>query len=263
MNTNKIGSDVVTALEAVWHAIQRRHPDVPDVVVITGSGLEGAPRWGHFARDRWVSYVVEEDDLARARTPELFIAGERLNAGAADTLETLLHEAAHALAHVRGEQDTSRQGRYHNRRFLAIAQELGLTYPHSKPDGTYGFSDTALTDDTRRAYADVMDALDRAITASLELPDWLSALGTGTAGTSGSGGDAPSGGRRGGRAKKGSRLLKATCACGRVIRVARSTFEAAVIRCESCHQPFELDNSDTEDRAVALSVPVAARKWRK
>ena len=34
----------------------------------------------------------------------------------ADVLDTLLHEAAHALAAARGIKDTSRQGRYHNKK---------------------------------------------------------------------------------------------------------------------------------------------------
>jgi hypothetical protein len=35
-----------------------------------------------------------------------------------------VHEAAHGLANTRGVKDTSRQGRYHNKRFRALAEEL-------------------------------------------------------------------------------------------------------------------------------------------
>ena len=59
------------------------------------------------------------------RLPEVFVGGEGLARGPADVLGTLLHEAAHALAHVRGIKDTSRQGRWHNARFKALAEELG------------------------------------------------------------------------------------------------------------------------------------------
>ncbi|MFD1534873.1 hypothetical protein [Pseudonocardia aurantiaca] len=55
------------------------------------------------------------------------------------------HEkAAHALAHVRGIKDTSRQGRWHNARFKALAEEgrhrgdQGSAYglvPDQRPDG--------------------------------------------------------------------------------------------------------------------------------
>ena len=37
---------------------------------------------------------------------------------------TVPHEAAHGLAYARKIGDTSRQGRYHNRRYAALAGEL-------------------------------------------------------------------------------------------------------------------------------------------
>jgi hypothetical protein len=55
--------------------------------------------------------------------------GEWFAEGAEHTLTTILHEAAHALADVRQVQDTSRQGKYHNRRFVQLAAELGLAWP--------------------------------------------------------------------------------------------------------------------------------------
>jgi hypothetical protein len=60
------------------------------------------------------------------RLPEVFVGGEGLARGPAHVLATLLHEAAHALAHVRGIKDTPRQGRWHNARFKALAQEVGI-----------------------------------------------------------------------------------------------------------------------------------------
>jgi hypothetical protein len=46
--------------------------------------------------------------------------------GPADVLGTLLHEAAHAVAHVRGIKDSSRRGCWTNTRFKALAEELGI-----------------------------------------------------------------------------------------------------------------------------------------
>jgi len=40
------------------------------------------------------------------RLPEVFVGGEGLARGLADVHGTLLHEAAHALADVRGIKDT-------------------------------------------------------------------------------------------------------------------------------------------------------------
>ena len=55
------------------------------------------------------------------------MGGEGLRRGARAVLGTLLHEAAHGVATTRGIKDTSRQGRYHNRRFAELAAELGIT----------------------------------------------------------------------------------------------------------------------------------------
>ena len=52
----------------------------------------------------------------------------------------MLHEAAHALATRRGIKDTSAAGnRYHNKRFAALAAELGLRGPNT-PDKITGWS---------------------------------------------------------------------------------------------------------------------------
>ena len=58
------------------------------------------------------------------------ISGEGLRRTPDEVLGTLLHEAAHALAHARGIKDTSRQGRYHNKHFKTCAEQLGLAVEH-------------------------------------------------------------------------------------------------------------------------------------
>jgi hypothetical protein len=131
-------SAVVAALERAWSAIRADHPDVPEVVVILGAGSQarrGLFKWGHFAAARW--------HVAGANHPEVLVSGEGLNRGARAVLATLLHEAAHGLAHTRGVNDTSRQGRWHNRRFAALAAELGLDVSFDKPTG---WSQSRLTD---------------------------------------------------------------------------------------------------------------------
>jgi hypothetical protein len=86
---------------------------------------------------------------AKASLSEVFITAEGLDRGAGDVLATLLHEAAHAIAHKRGIKDTSRQGRYHNQRFKEIAEELGLEVCR---DRQIGWSLTSLSDTTANAY---------------------------------------------------------------------------------------------------------------
>ena len=105
------------------HAIQTHHPEIPAVVIVVGSGSSSKKaselQYGHYATLRW-----QHGDT---RLPEVLVSGEGLRRTPAEVLTTLLHEATHALADRRGIQDTSRQGRWHNRHFATLAGELGLT----------------------------------------------------------------------------------------------------------------------------------------
>ena len=96
-----------------------------------------------------------------ARLPEVFVAGEGLGRGPVDILGTLLHEAVHALGHVRGIQDTSRQSRYHNRKFRDLAREVGLDV---REVPVIGWSQTHVPEITITEYAVVIDALREALT---------------------------------------------------------------------------------------------------
>jgi hypothetical protein len=115
---------LVAALEHAWQTIRIRHPEVPEAVLVVASGSEGKRlNLGHFAPHRW--------QVNGADRHEVLVGGEGLQRGPLEVLGTLLHEAAHGLAQARGVQDTSRQGRYHNRRYATLAHELGLGWPVS------------------------------------------------------------------------------------------------------------------------------------
>lgn len=234
------GSQLITALETVWTAIRERHPEVPEVVMITGSGKGSMSlKWGHFWDGAWANgrFIVTSDGvITRDRKPELFVSGERIGTGAANVVQTLLHEASHAVAAVRSIKDCSRQNRYHNKRFLAIAEELGLAYRHDGPDTTLGFSAVEITDEARDDYADVIEQLDDAIALTMELPSWVNLTGGVQVGGDGSTGRKPKDPNR-----KSTGLAKATCECGRIIRVARATLEVAPITCGDCDTDFAID----------------------
>ncbi len=198
--TSTAASVLVAALERTWAAIRARHPQVPEVVMAVASGSAGRRgelKLGHFAERRWT--------VATAERPELFAAGP------VEVLGTLLHEAAHGLAATRGVQDTSRQGRYHNRRYAALASELGLTVQRA---GARGWTATQVPTDTEAAYAAVVDDLARALVL------WRRA-------------EHPSG------TKRSTNLLAAVCGCGRRIRAARSTLAQAPVLCGRCGGPFQ------------------------
>jgi hypothetical protein len=215
------GSAVVAALEDAWTAIRTHHADVPQVVVILGAGSEarrGLFKWGHFAAARW--------HVAGANRPEVLVSGEGLRRGAHQVLATLLHEAAHGMANTRQIQDTSRQGRWHNRRFATLAGELGLKVTQ---DQQTGWSQTHLTDELATRYADQLSGL----ASALQL--WRHAeLQLGTPTTS-------------------RNLLACSCACGRKLRVARSTLEQAPILCGACQEPFTPERQLTRKRQLAGS----------
>lgn len=212
--TTAIGSGLVTALERAYSDVRDNHPELPRVVFITGRGSTGKQkewRWGHFSRSSWMLSRKKE-------APEIFVAGERFKLGAAATFETILHEAAHALAVVRAVKDTSRGHRYHNRRYLQLAEELGLRLGPAEPHATFGFSEVILRPDTKRRYAATIQALREALIAHIPptSPD----------------DQKPPADRNN---------LKAQCGCARTIRASRAVLEQGPILCALCGDPFAAD----------------------
>lgn len=208
--TEGVSAPLIAALERAWGDIRERHPEVPPAVLITGSGSEGQRRrnelrLGHFAAGRWQAAAKPEGEL-----PEIFVGGEGLQRGAGPVLATLLHEAAHALADVRAIKDTSRQGRYHNHRFKALGEELGLQIDQAPG---IGWSATTLPEGTATSYATTIVALERAITV-VRLHE---------------GGPEP-------KAQAGPPAC--VCTCPRRIRVAPGVLAAGPIVCGVCDQPF-------------------------
>ena len=205
-------SRLVAALEHAWAAIRTHHADVPQVVIVVASGSDPRSRrlnLGHFAAGRW--QLTSPDQLTDR--PEVLVSGEGLQRGPVDVLGTLLHEAAHGLSHARKISDTSRQGRYHNRRYATLARELGLDVAHLDP---IGWSATSVPEPTAARYADVLAELAEALVL------WRRAEQANPAGP--------------GRSRN---ALACSCGCGRRIRVARSVLELAPIVCAGCAQPFE------------------------
>jgi hypothetical protein len=202
---------LVAALEHAWQTIRSRHPDVPDAVLVVASGSEGKRvNWGHFAPHRW--------QVQGADRHEVLVGGEGLQRGPLEVLGTLLHGAAHGLATARNIQDTSRGGRYHNRRYATLARELGLEVASVKP---IGWSATSVPEATAAAYGGDLEELQAALVL------WRRQehrIGTGT---------------------RSRNLLAATCGCGRRIRAAKATLAEAPILCGACVQPFEPE--DPED----------------
>ena len=204
-------SPILKVLEDLWLEIRRWHPDIPPAVIIIASGTDRKhPRWGHHSPGRW--------NVAGQQYAEVMISGEGLRRTPQDVLGTLLHEAAHALAHARGIKDTSRQGRYHNKHFKTHAEQLGLIAEH---DDRFGWSATKITSATEFAYARQLRDLADAMTL------WRHGETT-----------------TGATTRRTSNFIAAACPCGRSIRVAASTLAEAPITCQACDGDFQAKNAD-------------------
>jgi hypothetical protein len=206
--TVRNASLLVAALEHAWARIRARHPEVPEAVLVVASGGAGRRlKWGHFAAGRW--------QQAGDHHPEVLVGGEGLARGAREVLATLLHEAGHGLADARRIPDTSRGGRYHNRRYAVLAQELGLEVAQV---GAIGWSATTLPEATATLYAPVLAELEDRLVL------WRRQEMAGQA--------------------TSRNLLVCICGCPRRIRVAPSTLAAAPILCAACDLPFTPDVDD-------------------
>lgn len=199
---------LAAALELAWAVIQEQHAEIPDVVVTVGTGgghRGGVRKLGHFAAGRW----RRADGSAWS---EILVAGEGLDRGPDGVLATLLHEAAHALAFARQIRDTSKNGRYHNRRFAGVATELGLQVGTLPP---YGFAATSLTPAAGRRYAMALRDLDDALVLWRETEP-----------------------RTGGASRQGRSSTTCRCACPRRLRLPDSAIAEAPVICGRCDQPF-------------------------
>jgi hypothetical protein len=212
----RISTPMVAALEQAWADIRTRNPDVPPAVIVLGAGSIGTPtgslRLGHFAAMRW---RTDQPTGSGELLAEVFVGGEGLARGPVDVLGTLLHEAAHALAHVRQIKDTSRQGRWHNARFKTLAEELGITVTQ---DPRIGWSPTTLPDATRIEYAGTITALRQAL--RLYRSAETTAMGP-----------------------KKPTAPPCVCGCGRKIRVSPTILAAGPITCGVCGEDFQAEDT--------------------
>jgi hypothetical protein len=208
MRNVTITPKLITAIDRTWGAIQQRHPDVPGIVIALGAGSRqgGTLKLGSFASGRW-----QHGDETLA---EMFIGGEGLAGGPLEALGTLLHEAGHGVACTRGIKDTSRQGRFHNTRYRAIAEELGLAVAKSAAGG---WTVTSVPAATAALYQAELRRLAAALVA------YRHPEGTGG---------------RGNRASSNNGLA-ARCGCDRRIRVSETVLAAGPITCGLCGTDFE------------------------
>lgn len=156
------GSELTALLERIWTKVQAfaaEHDqlELPTVHIITGTGAaRQGIKLGHMDLvGRWVIANRE------GRTHEMFISGETLGRGPESALTTILHEAAHLVRVVQGDEagGTCRQYRYHNTSFVEAGARFGLEYTHGKANATYGFSALTLSDMGKVLWGAELEAL--------------------------------------------------------------------------------------------------------
>ena len=206
-------STIVAALEGTWAEMRDHHPDIPDVMFVSGKGTKGTEvKLGHWCPDRWHEYGERDNRLA-----EVFISGECLAQGGRQVLTTLLHEAAHGVAYVRGIKDTSRGNRYHNGKFATLAEELGLVRPEV-PSSVRGLSACTLPENAEHGY-DSFPRLEAAILVCI--------------------GGALELGPEAEEPRKRVPAPKYGCGCeDRFIRMSAKVADEGVILCGICEEPF-------------------------
>lgn len=221
------GDRLVASLEALWDAVREAHPEVPDAEVVTGQEQNGGSRAGPFG--------VTLQNLPDGSS-ELHLSYERFAPDGASVLHVMLHEAAHGLAAVRGIRDRSdgHRSRYHNKRFVRLAEELGLTGP-DRPLGAHGWSPCLLPDTTAGKYAESVADVDAARQAVLGAP---AAVRAESDERDLSEGRIREEERR--RQERREQLLTVECACARPrrLRITPAVFAGDSILCGVCTMPF-------------------------
>jgi len=246
--TGPTASALVLACESAWADIRTRHPELPEVVIVLGSGVERGRlvKLGHWWGGRWIA-----DGQVRG---EVLLAGEALHLEPRQVFEVFLHEAAHGLNAARGVKDTSRGGRYHNEKFASTAREVGLKVGAMPP---YGMARTELTVETATAYEASIAAIGEAMRIARQL-DGIKGIGarqSDGAGTTG-----------GAEVERSRNAPGAACGCGRKMRMHASVLAQGPVVCGVCGTEFTTGaevRRDVEPSAESATVDTSFQARRR
>lgn len=183
------------------HEIIRKETGAPRAVIVTG---RSSRVHGHFTP--WTPWQSGEESFH-----EIFIAIAKREAR--EILGTLLHETAHSIDNQEGVRGTSGDG-YHNQKFKARAEGLGLTITQAKG---IGFSVTTVSDECVARWQEAHDLIAQALRLTAD--------------------------NDGGQAKPKGRnknLPSAECGCGEKIRLSVRTLSLCRPICQNCQEEFQI-----------------------
>lgn len=212
---------ILTVLSDLSAAVAKEHGITGRISIVLGaSGVtRSGQKHGHFAAKSW------EDDEGND-VHEILLSGESLKRGPVATVGTLIHELAHAYNHENGIKDTSDAGRWHNKKFLATAEEFGLDIEKAP---RIGFSVTTVPDSTADKYDDYIARLAGAIKVWRREPGF------------GLDPDEP---------KAKSKVYKMACPqCEDAVTIGKGWFErnSSFLRCSLHREAYELFTEGGED----------------
>jgi hypothetical protein len=156
----KIEPGLLVALDEVYASLRADHPDLPRALVTVE---EAHPAVERRAASWRAGQFVTAAGVFEGRIAFIYPSPHRavphvLFTGSPETvIGILVHESAHALATARGIKDTSRGGTWHNERYKALAEELGLIV--GQDEGGWGWADTSPGPELLRRFKRHLDDL--------------------------------------------------------------------------------------------------------
>ena len=199
-------STITKALEEA-HAIIAKETGAPRATIVTG---RSAKVHGHFTP--WTPWASGAETFH-----EIFITIAKREAR--EMLGTLLHETAHSIDNKEGIKGTSGDG-YHNQKFKARAESLGLTITQAP---RIGFSVTEVSEECATRWAEPLRLIEEALRLTAD----------------NDGGTAKPKGRN-------KNLPVAKCECGESIRLSLKTLEKCKPICQECDSEFKVEEEGGE-----------------
>lgn len=193
-------SVIVAALESA-HAVIQEKTGAPRATI--NVARKTGRTMGHFTHAKM--WKAGEESFH-----EIMISANYFERGARAVLGTLLHEVAHSIDLQNGIQSTSGDG-YHNQKFKATAESLGLTITQAKG---IGWSVTEVSDACAERWAEALALIENGLALMA---------------------DTEQGKKAGGRNKN---LKVAECRCGEKIRLSASVLEKCAPMCNACGCKF-------------------------
>lgn len=194
-------SGIVTALEEA-HASIREKTGAPRATILvtrkTGRTM------GHFTHAK--IWKAGEEQFH-----EIMVSANYFERGARAVLGTLLHETAHSLDLQAGIQGVTGDG-YHNKKFKATAEALGLTITNAQG---IGWSVTEVSDECAERWAEELALIENAMALMADS-------------------EAGQAGKKG----RNKNLKVAECRCGEKIRLSASVLEKCAPICQNCGTRF-------------------------